>query len=69
MSDFDQDGLTASPPARPRPPRRWPSLKAPAEQAARAIDEAFAKAGSGLAKSLAHAAPMARSAWPSWRGR
>jgi phage-related minor tail protein len=53
MSDFDPESL----PARAtEAAAALAALRAPAEQAARAIDEAFAKAGAGLARSLAHAA-------------
>jgi phage-related minor tail protein len=56
MSDFDTDGLDAVPARATEAAAALAALRAPAEQAARAIDEAFAKAGSGLARSLAHAA-------------
>jgi phage-related minor tail protein len=56
MSDFDVDGLDAVPACATEAAAALSALKAPAEQAARAIDEAFAKAGTGLARSLAHAA-------------
>jgi phage-related minor tail protein len=56
MSDFDVDGLDAVPARATEAVAALSALKAPAEQAARAIDEAFAKAGTGLARSLAHAA-------------
>jgi phage-related minor tail protein len=56
MSDFDPDGLDAVPARATEAAAALSALRAPAEQAARAIDEAFSKAGTGLAKSLAHAA-------------
>jgi phage-related minor tail protein len=56
MSDFDLDGLDAVPTRAAEAAAALAALRAPAEQAARAIDEAFAKAGTGLARSLAHAA-------------
>jgi phage-related minor tail protein len=56
MSDFDTDGLDAVPARATEAAAAFAALRAPAEQAARAIDEAFAKAGTGLARSLAHAA-------------
>jgi len=60
MSDFDPPGgegdLDAVPARATEAAAALAALKAPAEQAARAIDEAFAKAGTGLARSLAHAA-------------
>ncbi|KRA59960.1 phage tail tape measure protein [Caulobacter sp. Root655] len=56
MSDFDEGGLDAVPARATEAAATLSALKAPAEQAARAIDEAFAKAGTGLARSLAHAA-------------
>lgn len=56
MSDFDSDGLDAVPARATEAAAALAALKAPAEQAARSIDEAFAKAGTGLARSLAHAA-------------
>lgn len=56
MSDFDTDGLETVPARATEAAAALAALRAPAEQAARAIDEAFAKAGTGLARSLAHAA-------------
>ncbi len=61
MSDFDSfdrsgDGLDAVPARAAEAAAALAALRAPAEQAARSIDEAFAKAGTGLARSLAHAA-------------
>jgi len=56
MSDFEQDDLDAVPARAAEAAAALAALRAPAEQAARAIDEAFAKAGTGLARSLAHAA-------------
>ena len=56
MSDFDPDGLDAVPARATEAAAALAALRAPAEQAARTIDEAFAKAGTGLARSLAHAA-------------
>jgi phage-related minor tail protein len=56
MSDFDQDGLDAVPVRAAEAAAALAALRAPAEQAARAIDEAFGKAGTSLARSLAHAA-------------
>jgi len=56
MSDFDPDGLDAVPARATEAAAALAALRAPAEQAARAIDEAFAKAGTSLARSLAHAA-------------
>ena len=56
MSDFDQDGLDAVPARAAEAAAAIAALKAPAEQAARSIDDAFAKAGTSLARSLAHAA-------------
>ncbi|MGR4865202.1 phage tail tape measure protein [Caulobacter sp. LARHSG274] len=56
MSNFDSDGLDAVPARATEAAAALAALKAPAEQAARSIDEAFAKAGTGLARSLAHAA-------------
>ena len=56
MSDLDQDDLDAVPARAAEAAAALAALRAPAEQAARAIDEAFAKAGTGLARSLAHAA-------------
>jgi phage-related minor tail protein len=60
MSDFDpiqsSGGLDAVPARATEAAAALSALKAPAEQAARAIDDAFAKAGTGLARSLAHAA-------------
>jgi len=56
MSDFQPDGLDAVPARATEAAAALAALRAPAEQAARAIDEAFAKAGTSLARSLAHAA-------------
>jgi len=58
MSDFDTSGggLDAVPARATEAAAALAALRAPAEQAARAIDEAFARAGTGLARSLAHAA-------------
>lgn len=56
MSDFDADGLDAVPARATEAAAALAALRAPAEQAARTIDEAFAKAGTGLARSLARAA-------------
>ncbi len=56
MSDFDPEGLEAVPARAGEAAAALAALRAPAEQAARAIDEAFAKAGAGLARSLTHAA-------------
>ncbi|CAN5393645.1 hypothetical protein BH10PSE4_BH10PSE4_23720 [soil metagenome] len=56
MSDFDPDGLDAIPARATEAAAALAALKAPAEQAARSIDDAFAKAGVGLVRSLAHAA-------------
>jgi len=60
MSDFDPahdlGGLDAVPARAAEAAAALASLRAPAEQAARGIDEAFAKAGASLARSLTHAA-------------
>jgi phage-related minor tail protein len=56
MSDFDDSGLDAVPARAAEAAAALAALRAPAEQAARSIDEAFAKAGTGLVRSLAHAA-------------
>ena len=56
MSEFDPNGLDAVPARAAEAAAALAALKAPAEQAARTIDDAFAKAGTGLARSLAHAA-------------
>ena len=56
MSEFDHTGLDAVPARATEAAAALAALKAPAEQAARTIDDAFAKAGTGLARSLAHAA-------------
>jgi phage-related minor tail protein len=60
MSDFDSaqssGGLDAVPGRAAEAAAALSALKAPAEQAARSIDDAFARAGTGLARSLAHAA-------------
>lgn len=56
MSDFEMGGLDAVPLRAAEAGAALEALKAPAEQAARTIDEAFAKAGGRLAGSLARAA-------------
>jgi phage-related minor tail protein len=56
MSDFDPEGLDVVPARAAEAAAALAALRAPAEQAARSIDDAFAKAGTGLARSLAHAA-------------
>ena len=56
MNPFEQDGLSSVPARTAEAAAALDSLKAPAEKAARAIDEAFARAGTSLAKSLARAA-------------
>lgn len=56
MSGFDEDGLSGIPAKTAQAAAALESLKAPAEKAARSIDEAFARAGSSLARSLARAA-------------
>lgn len=56
MSDFGQDGLDAVPARAAEAAAALAALRAPAEQAARSIDEAFGKAGTSLARSLSHAA-------------
>ena len=56
MSDFDDSGLDAVPARAAEAAAALAALRAPAEQAARSIDEAFARAGTSLAKSLARAA-------------
>lgn len=55
MSQQD-DGLSAIPARAAEAAASLEALKAPAERAARSIDEAFARAGSSLARSLARAA-------------
>jgi phage-related minor tail protein len=56
MSGFDDDGLSGIPARTAQAVAALESLKAPAEKAARSIDDAFARAGSSLARSLARAA-------------
>lgn len=53
---FEQDGLSAVPARAAEAAASLEALKAPAERAARSIDEAFARAGTSLARSLARAA-------------
>lgn len=50
------DGLSAVPARAAEAAASLEALKAPAERAARSIDEAFARAGTSLARSLARAA-------------
>ena len=52
----DQDGLSAVPARAAEAAAALDALKAPAERAARSIDDAFAHAGASLAQSLARAA-------------
>lgn len=52
----EQDGLTAVPARAAEAAASLEALKAPAERAARSIDESFARAGTSLARSLARAA-------------
>lgn len=53
---FETDGLSAVPARAAEAAASLEALKAPAERAARSIDEAFARAGTSLARSLARAA-------------
>ncbi|PZR32968.1 phage tail tape measure protein [Caulobacter segnis] len=53
---LDQDGLSAVTARAAEAAAALDALKAPAERAARSIDEAFARAGASLVKSLARAA-------------
>ena len=53
---FEQDGLSALPARAAEAAAALDALKAPAERAARSIDEAFARAGASLVRSLARAA-------------
>lgn len=53
---FEQDGLSTVPARAAEAAAALDALKAPAERAARSIDEAFARAGASLVKSLARAA-------------
>lgn len=53
---FEQDGLAAVPVQAAEAAAALEALKAPAERAAKSIDEAFARAGASLVRSLARAA-------------
>nr|WP_295113400.1 phage tail tape measure C-terminal domain-containing protein [uncultured Caulobacter sp.] len=53
---FEDDGLSAIPAKAAQAAAALETLKAPAERAARSIDEAFTRAGASLARSLARAA-------------
>lgn len=53
---LEDDGLTAIPAKAAQAAAALETLKAPAERAARSIDEAFTRAGASLARSLARAA-------------
>ncbi|WP_297516161.1 phage tail tape measure protein [uncultured Caulobacter sp.] len=53
---FETDGLSAVPTRAAEAAASLEALKAPAERAARSIDEAFARAGASLTRSLARAA-------------
>lgn len=54
--NFDEDGLSAIPAKAAQAAAALETLKAPAERAARSIDDAFTRAGASLARSLARAA-------------
>ncbi|MBO9545695.1 phage tail tape measure protein [Caulobacter sp.] len=53
---FEEDGLSTIPAKAAQAAAALETLKAPAERAARSIDEAFTRAGTSLARSLARAA-------------
>lgn len=53
---LEPDGLSAMPARAAEAAAALDALKAPAERAARSIDEAFSRAGASLARSLARAA-------------
>ncbi len=53
---FEQDGLAAVPVHAAEAAAALDALKAPAERAAKSIDESFARAGASLVRSLARAA-------------
>jgi hypothetical protein len=53
---FDEDGLSSVPARAAQAAAALDALKAPAERAARSIDDAFTRAGASLARSLARAA-------------
>lgn len=53
---FEDDGLSALPARAAEAAAALDALKAPAERAARSIDEAFARAGASLVRSLSRAA-------------
>ncbi|KQV56139.1 MULTISPECIES: hypothetical protein [unclassified Caulobacter] len=53
---FEPDGLSAVPARAAEAAAALDALKAPAERAARSIDDAFTRAGASLARSLARAA-------------
>ena len=53
---FETDGLSNVPARAAEAAASLEALKAPAERAARSIDEAFSRAGTSLARSLARAA-------------
>jgi hypothetical protein len=53
---FEDNGLAAVPARAAEAAAALDALKAPAERAARSIDEAFARAGASLVRSLARAA-------------
>lgn len=57
---FETDGLSAVPARAAEAAAALDALKAPAERAARSIDEAFARAGTSLVRSLARAAQDGR---------
>jgi hypothetical protein len=53
---FEDDGLSTIPAKAAQAAAALETLKAPAERAARSIDDAFTRAGTSLARSLARAA-------------
>lgn len=56
MTDFTQEGLDAVPVRAAEAAEALEGLRGPAEEAARAIEDAFSEAGESLARSLARAA-------------
>ncbi|MDO8295091.1 MAG: phage tail tape measure protein [Caulobacter sp.] len=60
MSDFDPGGLAVIPRQTAEAAEALDALREPARRAADSIDEAFAKAGAGLSRSLARAAADGR---------
>lgn len=67
--EFGRDGIDQVPLRAAEAGAALEALKAPAQEAADAIEAAFGRAGDSLTRSLARAAADGRCRWPNWRGR